>query len=195
MDKAEGIGKCLGAASAMLRRCVNALGDLHAPDIDRASTAVYLIAVFGRSVTQVIQTIRTYDREHFDEWWKLRQSFMSSDPLLKFFNDVRNQFLKEGGAKSEGGLIGWGNPNGPPGQRWTWHIVGSPTTHKGKKIRPRADYLQGPYPTIETLGYLYIAWLESVFEEAASEFSVPPLQAPDLGGQAPQPPQGTRPPK
>jgi hypothetical protein len=163
----------------MLNRCRAALSDVHDPDSERAATAAYLIAVYGRAVTQVIEKVKKYDRKHSNEWWEPHQELVSTDPLLKFFNHLRNQFPKEGGVNLSGGtLVGVGDPGGPPGQRWLWRLTPSPTVHKGQAIppAPRMGMIEVREPDVGTLGRLYIEWLESVLDEASSEFSRTPFR-------------------
>jgi hypothetical protein len=54
------------------------------------------VAVFGRSVTFVLQNIRTYYRDEFDLWYKPYEQEMDGDDLMCYFNHLRNDFLKEG---------------------------------------------------------------------------------------------------
>lgn len=53
--------------------------------------------VFGRAVTNVIQTLRN-SVEGFDEWYIPHGEAMSRDPLMRFFYKLRSQILKEGQA-------------------------------------------------------------------------------------------------
>ncbi len=55
-----------------------------------------LLVEFGRAVTNVLQNIRTYDRDRFDRWYEPIQKQMASDPLLKHFYKIRSEILKEG---------------------------------------------------------------------------------------------------
>ncbi len=138
---------------------------------------MYLIAVFGRATTQALQTIRTYRRDRFNEWWPPKAAFMSSDPLLMFFNRVRNAFLKEGGMTHSGGtLVGFGSRISRRRYDWDWYIPGAPTEHDGKPIP-----VTGPHgPTIETLGQLYVAFLDRLVSEAVEEFKWRPIPPPWL---------------
>jgi hypothetical protein len=42
--------------------------------------------VFGRSVTFVLQTLRSIDEQRFDGWYDPWRAEMAEDPLLKHFN-------------------------------------------------------------------------------------------------------------
>lgn len=50
------------------------------------------LIVFGRAVTNVLQTLRGTEPA-FDEWYKPRRDEMASDPLLKYFYTLRSQVL------------------------------------------------------------------------------------------------------
>jgi len=52
--------------------------------------------VWGRAVTNVLQNIRTFDRERFDHWYKPRQDEMRKNANFRYLVDLRNQVLKEG---------------------------------------------------------------------------------------------------
>ena len=54
------------------------------------------VAVFGRSVTLILQTLRSVDREAFDEWYEPWKREMAEDRLFAYFTRLRNEILKEG---------------------------------------------------------------------------------------------------
>jgi hypothetical protein len=54
------------------------------------------VAVFGRAVTNVLQNMRSVDRETFNTWYAPRQEAMRADPLLRYFYELRSEILKEG---------------------------------------------------------------------------------------------------
>ncbi len=53
------------------------------------------LVVFGRAVTNVLQNLRSTESD-FDEWYTKYQEEMESDPLMRFFYDLRSKILKEG---------------------------------------------------------------------------------------------------
>jgi len=53
------------------------------------------VVVFGRSVTNVLQTLRRTEKE-YDEWYSKYREEMKKDPLMKYFYDLRSEILKEG---------------------------------------------------------------------------------------------------
>ncbi len=162
LTREQGIHLVLGNAMSMLDRVRRAMVDLGDPDPWRAGTAVYLIAVLGRSVTQILQKIGHYDKDHWLAWWTPRQAFMSSDPMLIYLNKVRNDFLKEGGGYHADRFL-----FGVSGE---WYLTNAPAQHNGHAI-PVNPHLDPPLPSIQTLGELYINWLQSVVDETTAEFA------------------------
>jgi hypothetical protein len=73
------------------------LGDLVGNDATRRVTGLRNVAVFGRAVTSVLQTLRNIDRDAFNEWYDPRVEEMRRDPLLRYFYKLRTEILKEGG--------------------------------------------------------------------------------------------------
>lgn len=57
---------------------------------------IYNVAVFGRSVTLALQTMRSVDRDGFNKWYASFVAQMENDPLLGYFTALRNEILKEG---------------------------------------------------------------------------------------------------
>ena len=54
------------------------------------------VAVFGRSVTWVLQNLRKTMPKQFDHWYAPHADEMRSDPLIRFFVVLRNQIEKQG---------------------------------------------------------------------------------------------------
>jgi hypothetical protein len=81
----------------MLRTAQRGLADLLGDDPNMRPVGIYNVAVFGRSVTLVLQNLRTIDRKKFDGWYAPYLEVLSTDPLFyRYFNDLRNEILKEG---------------------------------------------------------------------------------------------------
>ena len=53
------------------------------------------VAVFGVSVTCVLQNLRSVQPE-FDKWYEPYKLQMAADPLMKYFWNLRSEILKEG---------------------------------------------------------------------------------------------------
>ena len=56
------------------------------------------MSVFGRAVTNVLQHLRSfdpYDEGAFDRWYEPWVTEMRTDPLLRYFYELRSAFLKD----------------------------------------------------------------------------------------------------
>src|SRR6266702_918290 len=53
------------------------------------------LVVFGRAVTNVLQNLRSTESD-FDEWYEPWKQNFASDPLMKFFYELRTRILKRG---------------------------------------------------------------------------------------------------
>jgi len=97
MAKATSAADVLRKARELLRATQRGLADLLGDDPNMRPVGIYNVAVFGRSVTLVLQNFRTIDRKKFDEWYAPYLKVLSTDPLFyRYFNDLRNEILKEG---------------------------------------------------------------------------------------------------
>lgn len=82
---------------SMLDRAVLGWQDMNGADEVRRQTGLYDAIVYGRSVTFVLQNLRTHvGREQFDEWYQPHVDVMRSDPLLHRFAELRTEILKQG---------------------------------------------------------------------------------------------------
>lgn len=79
-----------------LATCQQGLADLVGDDPARRMTGLRNVAVFGRSVTLVLQNLRHIE-DGFEEWYAHPVEAMKKDPLMRYFVRVRNEVLKEGG--------------------------------------------------------------------------------------------------
>ena len=52
------------------------------------------LVVFGRALTNVLQNLRTFDEQAFDEWYGPWREEMEGDELCRFFYVLRSQLLK-----------------------------------------------------------------------------------------------------
>jgi len=55
---------------------------------------------WGRSVTLTVQTMKSFDREEFPEWWKPYQDYMAANPLMKYCNGARVDVVHKGSLPS-----------------------------------------------------------------------------------------------
>ena len=66
-------------------------------DKRRRMSGLRNLIVFGRSVTFVLQNLKTpVGAETFDRWYKPIQEKLKSDVVMKYFVTLRNEILKQG---------------------------------------------------------------------------------------------------
>jgi len=71
------------------------LNDFKNSPTERKLHGLTNVIVFGRSVTNVLQQLRSTE-SGFDNWYNKYVEEMRSDPLMKYFYDLRSKILKEG---------------------------------------------------------------------------------------------------
>lgn len=67
------------------------------------------VAVFGRAVTNVLQTLRSVVTD-FDAWYQPHVEAMRKDELMSFFYRIRSEILKEGSLRLSTSMTLSGNP-------------------------------------------------------------------------------------
>jgi hypothetical protein len=73
------------------------LEDLLDSSPPRRMSGLRNLIVFGRSVTLVLQNLRSAAPEgEFDKWYEPYQEAMKADPLMRYFVEARNVILKQG---------------------------------------------------------------------------------------------------
>lgn len=71
--------------------------DLVRPDRKRRFSGLRNLVVFGRSVTFVLQNLKTpIGEDTFNKWYFPHQEKMKNDILMKYFVTLRNEILKQG---------------------------------------------------------------------------------------------------
>jgi hypothetical protein len=71
--------------------------DLTSGNRSRRFSGIRNLVVFGRSVTFVLQNLKTpVGEEAFNAWYEPLQEKMKSDVLMKYFVTLRNEILKQG---------------------------------------------------------------------------------------------------
>lgn len=90
--KIDGI---LERAQTILGTARQGLADALEPSRARRITGLHNVIVFGRSVSFIIQNLRSA-ADGFDEWYAAEQAAMKADPLMRFMNDARTEILKTG---------------------------------------------------------------------------------------------------
>lgn len=90
-------------AEAILRRAEETLAtarhgleDITGPSRTRRMTGLRNLIVFGRSVTWVLQNLKTPLGRSFEQWYEGKQAEMKSDVLMRYFVDARNILEKQG---------------------------------------------------------------------------------------------------
>jgi len=71
------------------------LDDLISGSPQRKLSGLRNLVVFGRAITNVLQNLRGTE-PNFDEWYGKYRDEMESDPLMRYFYDLRTKILKEG---------------------------------------------------------------------------------------------------
>lgn len=96
-EKETEIEAVLLRVEATLQTARHGLDDLLAMQRDRRMTGLRNLIVFGRSVTFVLQNLRSaVTAGEFDEWYTPRQEAMKASPLMRYFVDARNALEKQG---------------------------------------------------------------------------------------------------
>jgi hypothetical protein len=134
----------------MLAMVRQGLADMAESKHDRVLLGFCGVVVFGRSVTNAMQNLRSFDEKAFNDWYGPWEAEMRADPLLRYFYELRTQILK-GIAPQIGILLAGFGPSVPrPG---SISIEGKPLPemHLGKPI---AD------TSMENLCRLYSIYLE-----------------------------------
>jgi len=130
------------------------------------------LTVWGRAVTNVLQTLRTPVGLAFDKWYAPIQAEMAEDELMKYFYRLRSEILKEGNMPPLGSSMYIEHldsrdlqplmQNPPPGARG--FFVGDQLGGSGWEV-------ELPDGTIEKY---YVALPENVKIESSLHFDQPP---------------------
>ncbi|MCK4431726.1 MAG: hypothetical protein KAW19_10560 [Candidatus Aminicenantes bacterium] len=85
----------LKRTEGMLKFAMLGLQDLIYGPPERKLAGLSNLIVFGRAVTNVLQNLRSTETD-FDKWYEKYKNEMKSDPLMKYFYNLRSEILKEG---------------------------------------------------------------------------------------------------
>jgi hypothetical protein len=70
---------------------------LHSDTEARRTAGLRNVIVWGRSVTNVLQNLRSViEKQAFDSWYEPKQIEMRAEPTFKYIYELRSQILKEG---------------------------------------------------------------------------------------------------
>lgn len=86
----------LQRADETLQTAMLGLSDLLDSSRDRRMSGLRNVIAFGRSVTFVLQNLRSVVREEFDAWYEPHQKSLKNDPLMRYFVEARNELEKQG---------------------------------------------------------------------------------------------------
>lgn len=96
-DKSQGIEATLQRVEDTLQTAKHGLDDLLALQRERRMSGLRNLIVFGRSVTFVLQNLRSVvGTAEFDAWYAPHQDEMKASPLMRYFVDARNALEKQG---------------------------------------------------------------------------------------------------
>ncbi|TCV64039.1 hypothetical protein EDB74_102388 [Vibrio crassostreae] len=91
------ISEVLVRTEQTLETAKHGFDDLVSSNKARRFTGLRNLIVFGRSVTFVLQNLRTaVGKERFDIWYEPHQESMKQDVVMKYFVKLRNELEKQG---------------------------------------------------------------------------------------------------
>ena len=82
------------AVTETLRMVMIGFDDLRSEDHERRLPGLRNVVVYSHATTQALQGLRSVD-DGFDAWYEPIQAAMRSDPLMKFFWNLRSEILKK----------------------------------------------------------------------------------------------------
>ena len=141
----------------MLRMVQLSLRDMQEADQDRILLGFLGVVVFGRSMTFVMQNLRSHDQEAFNSWYAPWQEEMKSDPLMRYFSDLRTKVIHQD-APAIGILLGGFGKNIAPIGSITIDGFPPPERHLGQLL---AD------TSMRNLSLLYVEYLQRMFDSFA----------------------------
>jgi hypothetical protein len=91
------VSEILVRTEQTLETAKHGFDDLTSSNKSRRFTGLRNLIVFGRSVTFVLQNLRTVvGKEKFDTWYESHQESMKQDVVMKYFVKLRNELEKQG---------------------------------------------------------------------------------------------------
>jgi hypothetical protein len=144
-------------AGTMLRMVQQGLRDIRDTDQDRILLGFLGVVVFGRSMSLVMQNLRTHDQDAFDSWYAPWQAEMKDDPLMRYFNDLRTRVIHHD-APAIGILLTGHGENVPPIGSITVDGLPLPESHLGQRLDDTS---------MENLCRLYVEYLQRMFDSFA----------------------------
>lgn len=146
-------------AGTLLRMVRLGLTELEtATEQDRILWGLLSVAVFGRSVTLVMQSLRSYDEAAFNAWYGPWERGMASDPLLMYFNVLRRMVLHFDRRGAIGVVMSAYGEGAPPVGSISIDGVEIPESHLGEPITDRS---------VSNLCRMYADYLGRMFDDFA----------------------------
>lgn len=153
------------------------LDDATAINPSRKLAGVANVATWGRSVTYAVQKIRKWDKSYFDKWYTPYKDEMSTDPLMSYFADMRNDLIHVGGMAIAGSSVTIG-AKGPVSLDEIVSSFGPPPP--GVISTFIGDHLGGSGWEVQlqdgTVGKHYATIPDSVDIQSATHFEDPPTE-------------------
>jgi hypothetical protein len=94
-DRKAEIETVLRRIDETLQTAQHGLDDLLDSSRTRRMSGLRNLIVFGRSVTFVLQNLRSVVPD-FDRWYEPQQQALKDDPLMRYFVEARNELEKQG---------------------------------------------------------------------------------------------------
>jgi len=151
-------GQTVTRAGTMLRMVQLGLRDMRETDHDRILLGFLGVVVFGRSITFAMQNLRTHDEGAFNSWYEPWQEEMKSDPLMRYFNDLRTRVIHHDAPAISILLFSHGEKVNAPIGSITVDGLPLPERHLGQPISDTS---------MANLCGLYAAYLQRMFESFA----------------------------
>jgi len=95
-DRRANIEAVLQRVDDTLETAKLGLSDLLDTSRSRRMSGLKNLIAFGRSVTFVLQNLRSVVGRDFDAWYEPHQQSMKNDPLMRYFVEARNELEKQG---------------------------------------------------------------------------------------------------
>jgi hypothetical protein len=191
----------INSLESTLKMAKDGLDDIFKGKKERVHVGLLNLTVWGRAVTNVLQNLRSTEKE-FDDWYMPYQKEMMNDELMKYFYKRRSEHLKQG---NQGIITSLSNINfdssevfkkyPPPknnkgffiGRGMGWKVeladgsieniyVEAPkewATINLDLINPPKTHLNQEVTdiSIENLSSLYYSYLKNLVQEATKKFS------------------------
>lgn len=95
MGSQDSVTEIIRRADEVLRVAYVGLETMKSPSGFTKNIGLRNVLTFGRSVTFVLQNLRSKD-ERFEQWYEPHSQKMKNDPIFCFFRDARNDLEKKG---------------------------------------------------------------------------------------------------